>query len=151
LLDKYGIDNGPVKFAVMGDLTKKDFGLYQGGKQLGGYSNAFLQRLFERDELDSVYKTGAIARSVKLNTNPSGTAAVMLAAEQAKNPLKAAVHSAAAGLTNSESFNNWLMQNPQPARTSSPSTMIKWLNSRQAQIGVLGLTGAGAATKGEED
>ena len=145
LLDKYGIDSGPVKYALAGDLIKKDFGLYQGGKQLGGYSDAFLQKLFEPQELDSLYKTGAIARSVKLNTNPSGTAVVQGAMQDVQSPVRSLLPKAAAAkLTNSEAFNNWLMQNLQPPRTAPPATMVRWFNARQAQMRTLGLIGANA-------
>ena len=109
LLDKYGIDKGPVKAAIVQDLLNRNFGLY--GKNLGGYSDNFLRSLFTPDELDEVYKTGALARSAGLNTNPSGTAAVNAAIEQTMNPIRLAGQSAAAKLTNSSAFNDWMMRN----------------------------------------
>ena len=38
LLDRYGIDKGPVKWALTHDLLGKDFRL-QNNKNLGGYSS----------------------------------------------------------------------------------------------------------------
>jgi hypothetical protein len=100
LLDKYGIDKGPVKWSILNDLTNKDFKLYN--KTLGGYGDDFLRSVFTPDELDHVYKTGAIARSVGLNTNPSGTAAVTGAMEDVRHPiLSLRPNAISAGLTNS--------------------------------------------------
>jgi hypothetical protein len=109
LLDAYGIDKAPLKRVIIDDLQGKDFRLY--GKSLSGYSDDFLRSVFDKPgELDEIYKTGAIARRLGLNTNPSGTAAVTSAIEQTGNPLKAAKQTAAAKLTNSPYFNRWLMQ-----------------------------------------
>jgi hypothetical protein len=69
------------------------------GPHLAGYSDDFLHSLFTPTELEQVYKTGAIARSVGLNSNPSGTAAVSSTIEQTGNPLKAAKQAVAAYLT----------------------------------------------------
>lgn len=109
LLDAYDIDKGPLKRVILDDLLSKDFRLWN--KNLGGYSDDFLRSVFdEPGELDAVYKTSAIGRSLGLNANPSGTAAVTSAIEQTSNPLKGAKQSIAAKLTNSPHFNKWLME-----------------------------------------
>ncbi len=143
LLDKYGIDKAPVKWALMGDMMKKDFGLYNGGKTLGGYSDPFLQSMFEPAELDSIYKTGAIARSLKANTNPSGTAAVEGAMQDVQKPIRSMLPKGmAAGATNSTGFNNWLMNNPAP-----PSTDLQgfhdWLERRSQAMLATGALAVG--------
>jgi hypothetical protein len=112
LLDKYGIDKGPVKAVVLQDLLNRNFGLFN-GKNLGGYSHDFLKSIFSPSELADVYRTGMLARSVGLNTNPSGTAAVMGA--QNFSPYSLGMKSTAAKLTTSEGFNNFLMQPPKGA------------------------------------
>ena len=117
LLDRYGINKAPVKWAITGDLLDKNFGLR--GKNLGGYSDDFLNSLFSPDELSSLYKTGAIARSVGLNTNPSGTAAVRGAQEDVRHPIVSALPKAgAAWLTQSPEVNKWMMT---PGQTSKPA------------------------------
>ncbi len=109
LLDKYGINKGPVKWTILNDLMDKDFRLWN--KTLGGYSQDFLGSLFAPNELQAVYKTGAIARSLGLNTNPSGTAAVSGAMEDVKHPIiTAGPKAAAAKLTQSPAFNAWLLR-----------------------------------------
>jgi hypothetical protein len=112
LLDKYAISKAPLKSVILNDLYNRNFGLY--GKTLGGYSDDFLNSVFDKPgELDSVYKTGAIARSIGLNVNPSGTAGATSAIEQVASKgglLKGAKQTAAAKLTNSPHFNRWLMQ-----------------------------------------
>ncbi|HKH99708.1 MAG TPA: hypothetical protein VJ999_11420 [Candidatus Sulfotelmatobacter sp.] len=114
LLDRYGIDKGPIKWTIAGDLLQKNFGL-SGGKTLGGYSDAFLQSVFSPQELSALYKTGAIARSVGLNTNPSGTSAVMGAMSDIQKPIRSlAPKAAAAGLTTSPAFNQRMMTPGQP-------------------------------------
>jgi hypothetical protein len=118
ILDRYGIDKGPVKWAIMDDLMNKNFGLR--GPHLGGYSDDFLRSVFTPAELDQVYKTGAIARSVGLNANPSGTAAVTSAIEQTMNPLKAGAQAFAAKLTNSGHFNDWMMRTGASKGTTVP-------------------------------
>ena len=108
LLDKYGMSKAPLKAVILNDLQNRSFGLQ--GKTLGGYSDDFLQSVFDKPgELDEVYKTGAIARRLGLNTNPSGTAAVTSAIEQTMNPAKLGGQAVAAKLTNSPHFNKWLM------------------------------------------
>jgi hypothetical protein len=130
LLDRYGIDKGPIKWALMGDMIGKDFGLYNGGKTLAGYSDPFLESMFEPGELESIYKTGAIARSLRANTNPSGTAAVEGAMSDVQRPIKSLLPKAAAAyLTNEERFNNWLMNNPEPPSTDIDA-FSDWLNRR---------------------
>jgi hypothetical protein len=108
LLDTYSIDKGPLKRVILGDMLNKNFGLY--GKSLAGYSDEFLRSVFTPDELDAIYKTGVIGRSLGLNVNPSGTAGATSAIEQTGNPLKAAKQTAAAKFTASPHFNNWLMR-----------------------------------------
>lgn len=109
LLDTYGIDKGPVKWAIMNDLATKDFRLWN--KNLGGYSDDFLKSVFTPDELDDVYKTGAIARSVNLNTNPSGTAGVTGAMQDVQKPIRSLLPKGiAAGVTKWPWFNNRLMR-----------------------------------------
>jgi hypothetical protein len=119
LFDRYGIDKGPVKAAIVNDLLNRNFGVY--GKNLGGYSDNFLQSIFNPQELAEVYKTGALARSAGLNTNPSGTAGVTSAIEQTMNPLRVAAQKGAAALTNSPGFNARMMNTqriaPQGATT----------------------------------
>jgi hypothetical protein len=110
LLDKYGIDKAPLKRVIMDDLVGKDFRLWN--KNLGGYSDDFLKSVFDKPgELDEVYKTSAIGRSLGLNTNPSGTAVVTNAAQDVTSPIKSLLpKSLAAKATNSPRFNKWLMQ-----------------------------------------
>lgn len=135
ILDRYGIDKGPVKWAILNDLADKNFGLR--GPHLGGYSDEFLRSLFTPTELDQVYKTGAIARSVGLNANPSGTAAVTSTIEQTGNPVKIAKQAAAAYLTKSGTFNNWMMRTGAGQGTTVPLAAA------------LGLTG-GAGSRDQE-
>jgi hypothetical protein len=80
------------------------------GKNLGGYSDNFLKSIFTPEELEHVYKTGALARSAGLNTNPSGTATVSSAIEQTMHPGKLATQTGAAKLTTSPSFNARMMK-----------------------------------------
>jgi hypothetical protein len=108
LLDKYGIDKGPIKATITQDLLNKNFGKY--GKTLGGYSDDFLRSVFTPQEVDDLYKTGGLARSVGLNTNPSGTAAVTSAIGQTRHPIVEGIpQTIAAKLTTSPHFNKWLM------------------------------------------
>jgi len=109
ILDRYGIDTGPVKRAIVQDMLDKDFRLWN--KSLGGYSDEFLRSVFTPEELQQIYKTGAIARSVGLNTNPSGTAGVTGAMQDVQSPIKSlAPKTGAAALTRSPGFNRWLMR-----------------------------------------
>jgi hypothetical protein len=125
-----------VKWAIMDDLMNKNFGLR--GPHLAGYSDDFLKSVFTPTELDQVYKTGAIARSVNLNTNPSGTAAVSGAMADVQKPLTSLVPKAfAAKLTNSGTFNNRLMRTGAGAGTTVPLSSL------------LGAT-AGASTRDED-
>jgi len=113
LLDRYGIPKGPVKWAVLNDLANKDFRLWS--KNLGGYSDDFLRTLFTPQELDHVYMTGAISRSVGLNTNPSGTAVVSGAMADVQSPMKSMLPKGiAARLTKSPGFNQRMMRPPVP-------------------------------------
>lgn len=108
LLDKYGIDKGPIKATITQDLLNKNFGMY--GKTLGGYSDDFLRSVFSPQEVDNLYKTGVIARSVGLNTNPSGTAAVNAAIGQTRHPIVEGIpQTIAAKATTSPHFNKWLL------------------------------------------
>lgn len=151
LLDKYGIDKGPVKFAVMDDLLKKDFGLYNGGKTLAGYSHNYLRSVFTPEELSNVYKTGAIARSTKLNTNPSGTAAVESAAADVQKPIRSMMPKAlAARATSSPAVNEWMMRNPPPVGQNA-AAMSGWLARRQAFIRSLAVTAAAGAGRNREE
>lgn len=109
LLDRYGIDKAPVKWSILNDLMSKDFRLYN--KSLGGYGDDFLKSVFTAEELDHIYKTGAIARSVGLNTNPSGTAGVTGAMEDVRKPLRSMLPKGlAARATKSAGFNRWMMK-----------------------------------------
>jgi hypothetical protein len=108
LLDTYGIDKGPVKRVILDDMLGKDFRLW--GKRLAGYDDAFLKGVFTPDELSELYKTGAIARSVGLNTNPSGTAAVSGAMQDITHPVQAGMKTLGAKLTSSKTFNQRLMR-----------------------------------------
>ncbi|MFI5095167.1 MAG: hypothetical protein ACHQIK_17155 [Candidatus Acidiferrales bacterium] len=109
LLDSYGIDKAPLKRVILDDLYGRDFRLQ--GKTLGGYSDDFLRSVFDKPgEIDDIYQTGAIARRLGLNTNPSGTAAVSAAIEQTAKPVKALMQTVPAYLTNASYFNRWLMQ-----------------------------------------
>lgn len=126
LLDKYGIDKGPVKWSITGDMLKKDFGLYNGRKNLAGYSDEFLRSVFTPDELSQIYKTGAIARSARLNTNTSGTAAVEGAMADVQRPVRSLLPKwFAAKATNSPAFNDWLMRNPPPPASNIAAT-ARW-------------------------
>jgi hypothetical protein len=123
LLDRYGIDKGPVKWAILNDLMDKNFGLR--GPHLGGYSDDFLRSVFNPTEMDQVYKTGAIARSVGLNTNPSGTAAVSGAMADVQKPIRSlAPKAGAAKLTNSPGFNQWMMRTGAGAGTTPPLSSL---------------------------
>lgn len=132
LLDRYGIDKGPVKWAILNDLMGKDFRLYN--KTLGGYGDDFLGSVFSPEEMDHVYKTGAIARSVGLNTNPSGTAGVSGAIEDVRHPIfSLAPKAAAAKLTNSPGFNRRLMTPPAPRAGSALLPLAAARAAGQAQ------------------
>ena len=97
----------------MNDLANKDFRLWS--KNLGGYSDDFLRTLFTPQELDHVYMTGAISRSVGLNTNPSGTAVVSGAMADVQSPIKSLLPKGiAARLTKSPGFNQRMMRPPVP-------------------------------------
>lgn len=122
LFDKYGIDKAPVKAAIVQDLLNRNFGVY--GKNLGGYSDNFLNSVFTPDELEHVVKTGALARSAGLNTNPSGTAAVNSAIEQTVNPARLGAQAGAARLTNSPAFNERMMNTTKPPRPSGMTGRI---------------------------
>ena len=66
-------------------------------------------------ELDRVYMTGAISRSVGLNTNPSGTAVVSGAMADVQSPIKSLLPKGiAARLTKSPGFNERMMRPPVP-------------------------------------
>lgn len=109
VLDKYGIDKGPLKRMVLQDMLNQDFRIR--GKTLAGYSDDFLKSLYTPEELESVYKTGAIARSVGMNTNPSGTAAVEGAMQDVQKPIRSAIPKTwSANRTMSPSFNQRLMR-----------------------------------------
>jgi hypothetical protein len=70
-----------------------------------------------RGNNDSVYKTGALARSVGVNTNPSGTAGVQGAMQDVQNPIRSLLSKGlAAKATKSPLFNNWLMNPGGPGR-----------------------------------
>ncbi len=126
LFHRYGIDKGPVKWAVTGDLLQKNFSLYNGGKTLAGYSDDFLKSLFRQPELDAIYRTGAIARSVGLNTNPSGTAAVTGAMEDVRKPLGSLLPKAlAAKATKSPGVNAWMMRPGTPVRNQLPPGLAR--------------------------
>lgn len=135
LLDTYGIDKGPLKRVIMDDLVGKDYRLWN--KNLGGYSDDFLRSVFDKaGELDHVYKTSAIGRSLGLNTNPSGTAAVQSAIEQTGNPYKAAKQSVMAKLTNSPHFNKWLMEvtgQPLPSTPRAAGAVMLTGGRKQAE------------------
>jgi hypothetical protein len=124
LLDQYGIDKGPIKRVIMEDLLSKDFRLWN--KTLGGYSDDFMRSMFTPEELDSVYKTAAIGRSVGLNTNPSGTAGVTGAMEDVQKPIRSLLPKAAAAkMTNSQRFNDRMMQAPgKPASRTVPLSVL---------------------------
>lgn len=123
LLDRYGIDKGPVKRVIVSDMLSKDFRLWN--KTLAGYSKEFLQTVFSPEELDHVYKTGAIARSVGMNTNPSGTAGVTGAMEDVQKPVRSLIPKAAAAkATRSPAFNNWMMQAKRPSGRRVPLALL---------------------------
>jgi|SRR5271169_4854130 len=76
-------------------------------------------------ELGELYKTGAIARSVGLNTNLSRTAAVSGAMADVQKPLSSLAPKAlAAKLTNNPRFNAWMMQNGGPRTGSAAGTTV---------------------------
>jgi hypothetical protein len=129
LLDRYGIDKGPVKWSILSDLVSKDFRL--SNKTLGGYSDDFLQSVFSPPELEEIYKTGAIARSVGLNTNPSGTAAVSGAMADVQRPVRSLGPKAiAAKLTKSPGFNQRMMTPARPV--PAPSRLAPLIGASQA-------------------
>src|SRR5205807_535317 len=104
-------------------------------KTQSGYAEPFLKSIFTPDELDHVYQTGAIARSVGLNTNPSGTAGVTGAMQDIQKPIRSLLpKGGAAWLTKSPGFNNWLMKGSQGSRL--PLSL---------------LLGATSATRGDEE
>jgi hypothetical protein len=136
-----------LKYALMGDMITKDFGLYHGGKTLAGYSDPFLKSMFTPGELENVYKTGAIARSLRANTNPSGTAVVEGAMADVQHPVRSLIPKAlAAKATNSPAFNEWLMKNP-PPDSSNVAAFAKWMNRRQSVLGTLGVPLAAAGIR----
>ncbi|HXJ04084.1 MAG TPA: hypothetical protein VNH65_03245 [Candidatus Acidoferrum sp.] len=108
LLDTYGIDKGPLKRIILDDMLSKDFRLWN--KNLAGYGDDFLKSVFSPGELADLYKTGGYARSVGLNTNPSGTAAVTGAMQDVTHPAGAILKTGAAKLTNSPAFNQRMMR-----------------------------------------
>jgi len=110
MLDRYGIDKGPLKRELLSDLQQQDFKMQK--KSLGGYDDGFLRALYSPGELDHVYKTGALARSVAKDVNPSGTAGTSEAIAQVRNPLRIVPAGAAAKLTLSTRFNSYLMRGP---------------------------------------
>lgn len=125
LLDKYGIDKGPVQRMVVQDMYDRDFGLFK-NKSVAGYSNDFLGDLFTPTQLDAIYKTGAIARSVSKNANPSGTAVVEGAMADVQKPVRSMLpKSLAAKATTDPGFNAWLM-NPK-----NPPSYAAYLRARQ--------------------
>jgi hypothetical protein len=82
--------------------------------------------MFTPEELDSVYKTAAIGRSVGLNANPSGTAGVTGAMEDVQKPIRSLLPKAmAAKMTNSPRFNDRMMQTPgKPASRTVPLSVL---------------------------
>jgi hypothetical protein len=139
ILDRYGIEKGPVKRVIIQDLLNKDFRLWN--RTLGGYSDDFLRSMFTPEELQHVYKTGAIARSVGLNTNPSGTAGVTGAMQDVQSPIKSlAPKTGAAALTRAPWFNKWMMQSRKAGgRTRVPLSVL------------LGATAGARRTGGDEE
>jgi hypothetical protein len=134
LLDTYGIDKGPIKATITQDLLNRNFGMY--GKSLGGYSDAFLKSVFTPEELDDLYKTGMIARSVGLNTNPSGTAAVSSAIGQTRHPILEGIPQAiAAKLTTNPHFNDWLTERgvAPPVRNGAATAAVAAAQSNQSE------------------
>ncbi len=61
-----------LKRQVLGDMTRKGFRVSTDG--LGGYSDSFLNELFGRQAAKELYVKADLARRMKLDVNPSGTA-----------------------------------------------------------------------------
>jgi hypothetical protein len=105
-----------------------------------GHPDDFLGSGFSPAELEEIYKTGAIARSVGLNTNPSGTAAVSGAMADVQKPLSSLAPKPwrPDWLTNSPRFNRWLMRSGAPvtgaaAGTTIPLSVLLGLSASQNQ------------------
>lgn len=137
VLDKYGIDKGPLKRMVLQDMLNQDFKIR--GKTLAGYSDDFLKSLYTPAELESVYKTGAIARSVGMNTNPSGTAAVEGAMQDVQKPIRSAIPKTwSANRTVSPSFNDRLMKSTPGPVAGTIADMMRGAQPAVAASGAIG-------------
>ena len=146
MLDRYGIDKGPLKRELLSDLAETGFRT-DARKKLGGYDDDFLGRLYSPEELDHVYKTGALARSVEMRSNPSGTSDVMSAREQASRPIRSLLFDTGpAKLTMSPRFNQWLMNAPlgRPGALTAPQFQA-------LERGQVAAAAAAAAKKGDYD
>jgi hypothetical protein len=73
-----------VKRRVVDDITNQHFRLNKMG--LGGYSDAFLKKLFGPDDTKELYMKAEIGRRFKWQMNPSGTSNVMMAEHQLTHP-----------------------------------------------------------------
>lgn len=113
LLQRYGIDTGPLKRQLLSDLADKKFALTD-ERHLGGYDDDFVQALYSPQELEHIRKTGALTRSVGLNTNPSKTSEAMGSMEDLTRPPRMLPKFVAAKATNSPAFNRFLMRAPGP-------------------------------------
>jgi ddrB-like ParB superfamily domain len=118
MLDGYGIDKSPVKRAILQDIYNRNFHLY--GRTLGGYSHEFLSSVFTPEELQSIYKTGAISRSVGLNVNPPNTAETLDAIGGDSGATKRVfLKTGKAALTKADWFNDWLTNEGSAGATPS--------------------------------
>ncbi len=82
MLKDAGVDLAPVKRQLVQNIADKKFSTDKG--RLGGYSQEFLKEAFNPDELKELYTLGRISRAIGFETNPSGTAGVMLGVGQLK-------------------------------------------------------------------
>ena len=80
--------------------------------------------IFTPAELANLYKTGALARSLHLNVNPSETGGAMSAIEDMTQPKRAFFKAVPAALTKAQWANRWMMTPPQPQTPIPLSTLL---------------------------
>lgn len=127
LLDQFGIDKSAVKADLLDRIRNAGFSTPKqnlGNEALSKYKDGFLQTVFTPQELDSIYKTGAIARDVTKNVNPSNTAGTEEAIEQTRNPVKLAAGKAQAWAATSPTVRDWLTSTDAPSLTESAKQAV---------------------------
>ena len=81
-----GIDLAPLQHAVMDQIANRNFVVK--GDRLAGFSDRFLRELLPDETVDDLYRTGALARSIGYQMNPSGTSDVLQATRQIESAIK---------------------------------------------------------------